>query len=154
MMKSAFYDFINLQSSFIQETTLGQDIIEKTKKTAALYFKDVTDEKPFELWRSFDKGLARDFSLFITGQMYAREKIPHPTRQLITVAALTVLSRLDELRLHIQAALNVGCSPQEIAEVIFQTAIYGGVPATNAALKTLRSVLEDKGLWPLSDDRN
>ena len=132
---------------------MGQDIVEKTKKTAALYFKDVTDEKPFELWRSFDKGLARDFSLFITGQIYAREKIPHATRQLITVAALTVLSRLDELRLHIQAALNVGCSPQEIAEVIFQTAIYGGVPATNAALKTLRSVLEDKGLWPLSDDR-
>ena len=109
------------------------------------------DEKPFELWRSFDKGLARDFSLFITGQMYAREKIPHQTRQLITVAALTVLSRLDELRLHIQAALNVGCSPQEIAEVIFQTAIYGGVPATNAALKTLRSVLEEKGQWPLDD---
>jgi 4-carboxymuconolactone decarboxylase len=130
---------------------LSQDIVEKTKKTAALYFKDVTDEKPFELWQSFDKGLARDFSLFITGQMYAREKIPHETRQLITVAALTVLSRLDELRLHIQAALNVGCSPEEIAEVIFQTAIYGGVPATNAALKTLRSVLEEKGQWPLEE---
>ena len=132
---------------------MSRDIVEKTKQTAALYFKDVADEKPFELWRSFDKDLARDFSLFITGQMYAREKIPHPTRQLITVAALTVLSRLDELRLHIQAALNVGCSPQEIAEVIFQTAIYGGVPATNAALKTLRSVLEERGMWPLSDDR-
>ena len=131
---------------------MGQDIVEKTKKTAELYFKDVADERPFELWRSFDKGMARDFSLFITGQMYAREKIPHQTRQLITVAALTVLARPDELRLHIQAALNVGCSPHEIAEVIFQTAVYGGVPATNAALKILRSVLEEKGLWPLSDD--
>ncbi len=130
---------------------MGRDIVEKTKKTAALYFKGVTDEKPFDLWRSFDKDLARDFSLFITGQMYAREKIPHPTRQLITVAALTVLSRLEELRLHIQAALNVGCTPQEIAEVIFQTAIYGGVPATNAALKTLRSVLEERGQWPLAE---
>ncbi len=133
---------------------MSRDIVEKTKQTAALYFKDVADERPFELWRSFDKDLARDFSLFITGQMYAREKIPHPTRQLITVAALTVLSRLDELRLHIQAALNVGCSPHEIAEVIFQTAIYGGVPATNAALKTLRSVLEERGMWPLSEDRS
>ena len=131
---------------------MGQDIVEKTKKTAELYFKDVADERPFELWRAFDREIARDFSLFITGQMYAREKIPHRTRQLITVAALTVLSRLDELRLHIQAALNVGCSPQEIAEVIFQTAVYGGVPTTNAALKTLRSVLEEKGLWPLADD--
>jgi 4-carboxymuconolactone decarboxylase len=68
---------------------------------------------------------------------------------LITVAALTVLSRIDELRLHIQAALNVGCKPGEIAEVIFQTAVYGGVPATNSALKVLKSVLEERDLWPL-----
>jgi 4-carboxymuconolactone decarboxylase len=129
---------------------LSDDIVAKTKKTAGLYFKDVQGERPFDLWRSFDPDLAKDLSLFITGQMYAREKIPHTTRQLVTVAALTVLSRLDELRLHIQAALNVGCTPREIAEVIFQTAIYGGMPATNSALKTLKSVLEEKGLWPLN----
>ena len=128
---------------------MADDIIAKTKKTAELYFKDIQDERPYELWRAFDKDLARDLSLFITGQMYAREKIPHTTRQLVTVSALTVLSRLDELRLHLQAALNVGCTPHEIAEVIFQTAIYGGIPATNQALKTLKSVLEERGLWPL-----
>jgi 4-carboxymuconolactone decarboxylase len=121
---------------------------EKTQKTAELYFNGVSGERPFDLWRAFDPELAKDLSLFITGRMYAREKIPHPTRQLVTVAALTVLSRLDELRLHIHAALNVGCSPREIAEVIFQTAVYGGVPATNAGLKTLRSVLIEKEMWP------
>ena len=123
-----------------------ENVVEKTKKTAALYFKDVTGEKPYDLWRAFDKDLARALSLFITGQMYAREKIPHQTRQLITVAALTVLSRPAELRLHIQAALNVGCTPEEIAETIFQTMIYGGVPAANTALKVLLGVLEEKGL--------
>ncbi len=123
-----------------------ENVVEKTKKTAALYFKDVTGEKPYDLWRAFDKDLARALSLFITGQMYAREKIPHQTRQLITVAALTVLSRPEELRLHIQAALNVGCTPEEIAETIFQTMIYGGVPAANTALKVLLGVLEEKGL--------
>lgn len=129
---------------------MSNPLAEKTRETAALYFKDVQDEKPYELWRAFDKDLARDMSLFITGQMYARERIPHKTRQLVTVSALTVLSRPDELRLHIQAALNVGCTPQEIAEVIFQTLVYGGVPAANTALKTLKSVLEEKGLWPLN----
>jgi len=131
---------------------VSREIIEKTKKTAQLYFDGVTDERPFDLWQSFDKGLARDLSLFITGQMYAREKLPHPTRQLVTVAALTVLSRLEELKLHIEAALNVGCSVQEIAETIFQTAIYGGVPATNQALKTLRTVLQEKDMWPLDQE--
>jgi len=131
---------------------VSREIIEKTKKTAQLYFDGVTDERPFDLWQSFDKGLARDLSLFITGQMYAREKLPHPTRQLVTVAALTVLSRLEELKLHIEAALKVGCSVQEIAETIFQTAIYGGVPATNQALKTLRTVLQEKDMWPLDQE--
>ena len=129
---------------------MSNPLTEKTQNTAALYFKDVRDEKPYELWRAFDKDLARDMSLFITGQMYAREKIPHKTRQLVTISALTVLSRLDELRLHIQAALNVGCTPEEIAEVIFQTLVYGGVPAANQGLKTLKSVLEEKGLWPMN----
>ncbi|MBW2368269.1 MAG: carboxymuconolactone decarboxylase family protein [Deltaproteobacteria bacterium] len=125
---------------------------EKTRKTAELYFSGLKDEKPYDLWRSFDPGLARDLSLFITGQMYARERISHPTRQLVTVAALTALSRLDELKLHVLAALNVGCTPGEIAEVMFQTAVYAGIPATNGALKTLRTVLQERGQWPPADE--
>ncbi len=128
---------------------MSKDIIEKTKKIGELYFKDVKGEKPFELWRAFDKELGKDLSLFITGQLYAREKIPHQTRQLVTIAVLTVLSRADELKLHIQAALNVGCTPEDIAEVIFQTFTYAGIPTVNTALKTLRTVLEEKGMWPL-----
>ena len=125
------------------------DVVDKTKRTAELYFKGVRGERPFDLWKAFDSELAKDLSLFITGRMYAREKIPHSTRQLVTVACLTVLSRLDELKLHLHAALNVGCTPAEIAEVIFQTFVYGGMPAANQALKTLRAVLIEKGLWPI-----
>jgi 4-carboxymuconolactone decarboxylase len=123
-----------------------KEIARKTGETAKLYFSTVKDEdKPYNLWRFFDKDLARDMSLYITGQMYAREKIPHTTRQLITVAALTVLSKPEELALHIHAALNVGCTREEVAEVIFQTSIYGGVPAANTALSTLKKVLEERG---------
>jgi len=131
---------------------LSKELIEKTKQTAELYFKGVKGERPFELWRAFDKDLAKDLSLFITGSMYAREKIPHETRQLITIASLTVLSRPEELKLHIEAALNVGCSPGEIAETIFQTLVYGGVPAANTALKVLRNVLQEKGMWPIDKE--
>ncbi|WP_022666986.1 carboxymuconolactone decarboxylase family protein [Desulfospira joergensenii] len=122
-----------------------KDIAKKTGETAKLYFSTVKEEdKPYNLWRHFDKDLARDMSMYITGQMYAREKIPHTTRQLITVAALTVLSKPEELKLHIHAALNVGCKTEEIAEVIFQTSIYGGVPAANTALAALKEVVEER----------
>jgi 4-carboxymuconolactone decarboxylase len=131
---------------------MSDEISKKTAATAALYFEGVSGEKPYDLWKSFDRGLAKDLSLFITGQMYAREVLPHPTRQMVAVAALTVLEKSEELELHLQAALNVGCKPRELAEVIFQTAVYGGVPAMNQGLKVLRKVLEGQGLWPLSDE--
>ncbi|MGD8251437.1 MAG: carboxymuconolactone decarboxylase family protein [Desulfobacterales bacterium] len=126
---------------------MTDDTADKTRKTAALYFKGVTGEKPFDLWRAFDKDLAKDLSLFVTGCMYAREKIPHTTRQLVTVAALTALGHTEELKLHIHAAFNVGCAPEEIAEAIFQTAVYAGVPAMNNGLKALRAVLQENGIW-------
>lgn len=131
---------------------MSEDLKKKTAETAKLYFENYTGERPFDLWRSFDKGLAKDLSLFITGQMYARQRIPHPTRQLVTVAALTVLERLEELKLHIFAALNVGCKPEEIAEVIFQCGIYGGMPVVNQALKVLRETLQETGNWPLESN--
>jgi 4-carboxymuconolactone decarboxylase len=131
---------------------MDDDLKARTAKTAKLYFEGYPDERPFDLWRSFDKELAKDLSLFITGQMYAREKIPHTTRQLVAVAALTVLERTEELKLHIYAALNVGCKPREVAEAIFQSGIYGGMPVVNQALQVLREVLKERGSWPLEDE--
>ncbi len=131
---------------------MSNDVSKKTAETAALYFKGVSGEKPYELWKSFDRNLARDLSLFITGQIYSRQVLPHPTRQLVAVATLTVLEKTEELDLHLRAALNVGCKPRELAETIFQTAIYGGVPAMNQGLKTLRKVLEENDLWPIADE--
>ena len=131
---------------------MSDDVIRRTSETAALYFTGVSGEKPYDLWKSFDRGLAKELSLFITGQMYAREVVPHPVRQMIAVATLTVLEKTEELELHLQAALNVGCKPRELAETIFQTAVYGGVPAMNQGLKALRKVLEGRGLWPICDE--
>jgi len=129
----------------------SDELKEKTQKTAELYFKGVAGERPFEVWRSFDKELAREISLFYTGKLYAREKIPHKTRQLVTVAALTVLERTEELKMHLHGAINVGCTPEEVTEVIFQMATYGGVPVMNSALKVFREVLQEKGMWPLKE---
>jgi hypothetical protein len=66
---------------------------------------------------------------------------------------LTALGHAEELRLHIQAALNVGCTAGEVAEAIFQTLTYAGVPAVNQALKVLRAILQEKGIWPPDEGR-
>jgi len=67
------------------------DLKEKTQKTAELYFKALPENARLSL-AVFDKELAREISMFYT-EALRPEKIPHKTRQLVTVAALTVLER-------------------------------------------------------------
>ena len=97
--------------------------------------------------RQFDPELARQLSMFYTGRMFAREVLPHRDRELCVVAALTVTGYAEELHLHCNAALNVGASAQEVAEVIFQMSLYGGAPCMIQGLKVLRQVLEERGEW-------
>jgi 4-carboxymuconolactone decarboxylase len=120
-------------------------IREKTKRTSATLFKGVSNEVGFEHWKRFDKGLARDLSLFFTGVMYSREVISQKQRELCAVASLTVLDRHNELRAHIHAALNVGATRQEVAEVIFQQVTYGGMPVVVEALDVYAKVLTERG---------
>ncbi|MBW2939918.1 carboxymuconolactone decarboxylase family protein [Zhongshania aquimaris] len=128
---------------------MPDDKTKKIKDTAAALFSGYADEKPYELWLSFDKNLAKEMSRFVVGDMYARDVLAKTTRQLVAIAALSATGKQDELKLHIHAALNIGCTPQEISESIFQIGVYAGFPAMNNALLTLRGVLEENGLWPL-----
>jgi 4-carboxymuconolactone decarboxylase len=127
------------------------ELKKKTGETARAYFDGYPWDRPYDLWRSFDPGMAKDLSLFITGQVYARQVLEHPTRQLVAVAALTALERTDELRLHLWAALNVGCKPRDVAETIFQVGIYAGMPTVNKALGVLKEVLIEREQWPIKD---
>ena len=55
--------------------------------------------------------------------------------ELATIAALTALRYPpQQLKVHIKGALTAGCSPEEIMEVILQTALYAGLPAAFDAM--------------------
>lgn len=67
---------------------------------------------------------------FPFGDIYQRPGLDLRSRELATVAALTALGNcLPQLNVHIHGALNVGCKPEEIVEVIIQMAVYAGFPA-------------------------
>jgi 4-carboxymuconolactone decarboxylase len=119
----------------------------KTRKTAQMLFHSIKGGVGFDLWRKFDRDLARELSTFFTGTLYSREVISQKQRELCAVASLTVLNRHNELRAHIHAALNVGATRQEVAEVIFQQVTYGGMPIVVEGLTAFKSVLEERGEW-------
>src|SRR5438094_8766660 len=118
---------------------------ERTKQTARMLFHTLTSGTGFELWKKFDRGLARELSMFFTGVLYSREVLSQKQRELCAVAALTALHRPNEVRAHIHAALNVGATRQEVAEVIFQMGTYGGMPAIVDAREISGQVLAARG---------
>ena len=68
------------------------------------------------------------------------------TKELCTIAALTVMNTLPELKLHIGCALRCGATKEEIVEVITQMILYGGFPVATNAIMTAKSVFEAEGL--------
>jgi 3-oxoadipate enol-lactonase/4-carboxymuconolactone decarboxylase len=88
-----------------------------------------------------------DFQDLITryawGEIWTRPGLDRKTRSCITLTALVALGHLEELKMHVRAALRNGLSAEEIKEVLLQSAIYCGVPAANSAFATAQSVLAD-----------
>jgi 4-carboxymuconolactone decarboxylase len=93
--------------------------------------------------------LTRTFQEFITryawGEIWSRPGLDRRTRSCITMTALVAVGRFDELALHIRGARRNGLSPEEISEVLLQTAVYCGVPAANSAFHVLQRVLDEDG---------
>ncbi len=129
---------------------MNDDLKKKTQETARrLFGQGIKMDPPYLTWREFDKDLASDFSMFITGNLSSRSVLTLPERQMAACAMLAALRARDELKLHVNAALNVGCDPRKLTEVFFQLATYAGMPAVNEALQVYREVLKERGDWPL-----
>lgn len=75
------------------------------------------------------------------GEIWTRPGLDKRTRSLLNIAMLVALNRSDELKLHLEAALNNGVSQIEIKEVLLQAAIYCGVPAANSAFHLAEQVV-------------
>ena len=100
--------------------------------------------------KGFDKmfpTMSKDMLEMWFGKTFNREGLDAKTRLLVTIAALTVLGAQAEpqLRLAIRHAQEAGATRREIAEVIWQMSLFGGVPATTKALEIAQSVFGEDG---------
>jgi len=120
---------------------------EKGWETIKRIYGDVGEEV-LESVRSVSPDLARYTIEFPFGDVYARPGLDLKSREIATIAALTTLGNSPrELRAHIHGALNVGCTREEVVEVIIQMAVYAGFPAAIngiAAAKDVFAQLDEK----------
>lgn len=93
-------------------------------------------ERVIESLKDIAPDLGRYVIEFPFGDVYSRPGLDLKSREIATVAALTALgTAAPQLRVHLHAALNVGCTRQEIVEIMIQMAVYAGFPAAlNGAL--------------------
>jgi 3-oxoadipate enol-lactonase/4-carboxymuconolactone decarboxylase len=92
--------------------------------------------------------LTADFQAFITryawGEIWTRPGLDRRMRSAITITALVARGHENELAMHIRAGLRNGLSPDEIKEILLQSAVYCGVPAANSAFAIARKVIEEE----------
>lgn len=86
--------------------------------------------------------LGRYIVEFAFGDLYSRPGLDLKSREIATVAALTAMGTArPQLEVHLSAALHVGCTQDELVEVILQMSAYAGFPAALNAIAALRGVL-------------
>ena len=84
---------------------------------------------------------------FSYGDVMSRPGLDRRSRQFATVAALTAMgTAAPQLKVHINGALNVGCQPSEIVEVILQMAVFAGFPAAINALNIARETFRERNV--------
>ncbi|TGD88551.1 carboxymuconolactone decarboxylase family protein [Mycolicibacterium sp. CH28] len=84
------------------------------------------------------------------GEIYARPGLQPCERQLVTLGMLTALGGCEpQLEVHINAALNVGLSPEQIVEAFLHSAVYCGFPRALNATFTAKRVFTERGLLPI-----
>ena len=89
--------------------------------------------------------LARYTIEFPFGDIYLRPGLDLKSREIAAVAALTALGNAaPQLKFHVNGALNVGCTREEIIEVIIQVCIYAGFPASLNGMSVAKEVFKER----------
>tara|TARA_R110002051_G_scaffold6283_1_gene30652 strand:+ start:47 stop:442 length:396 start_codon:yes stop_codon:yes gene_type:complete len=91
--------------------------------------------------------LARYVIEFAFGDVYSRPGLDLRAREIATIAALTAMGTArPQLKVHINAGINVGLSQQEVVETIMQMAVYAGFPAALNGIAAAREVFAERAV--------
>jgi 4-carboxymuconolactone decarboxylase len=77
------------------------------------------------------------------GDVYSRPGLSLRERQIASVAALVATGRSSQLPVHLRSSLKAGLTPEELSEVIIQTATIAGFPPAMNAMSTLNTIASD-----------
>ena len=120
----------------------------KNKKTGDEVFSDIFGKERATEIRSMLNDLSPELGKvgidFPFGEFYVNDDLLDlKTRELVTISTLVTQGTLPQLKIHIEAALNVGCTDVQIEQTILQLIIYVGMPKVINAMKVFKEVLSE-----------
>lgn len=109
-------------------------------------------ERAIDALQEICPDLARYTIEFPFGDVYSRGVLSLKEREIATVAALAALGNAQpQLRVHIHGALNVGCTREEVVEIMIQMAVYAGFPAALNGVFAAKAVFAERDAEGKSD---
>ncbi len=106
-------------------------------------FLEIHDEKALRAVEGLGD-VGRSILEFVYGDIYLRPGLSLRDRELAAVATLVALGRSSQIPQHLRAALKAGVTPDELREVILQTAAIAGFPPAMNAISTLKTILGEQ----------
>ncbi len=114
----------------IRRSVLGDEFVDKSLASA--------DE--------FNMPMQELATTYCWGECWGREGLDKKTRSIINLAMISALNRPHELKIHVKGAIRNGVTKEEIREVLFQVAIYAGVPAGVDSFRIAKEALTEMGV--------
>ena len=119
------------------------------------HFKEIYGEigtKVLENLNHISPDMSRYIIEFAFGEIYNRKGLDLKSREMVTISyLLTMGNAKPQLKSHIHGALNIGCSREEILEIMIQISLYSGFPAALNGLEVMKDVFDErdkKGTYP------
>lgn len=140
-----FFAFIFMQSLFVYADTLSKDKVMNRVDFAQNRYDELF-KKEISSLKETDPDLYEIVKNFIYGDVAQLGDLTLKQRELITLVVLTVNQQPEILEKHVNAALNIGLTPVEIKEAIYQTAPYAGIPKAVIAAEAANKVFKERNI--------
>lgn len=140
-----FFAFIFMQSLFVYADTLSKDKVMNRVDFAQNRYDELF-KKEISSLKETDPDLYEIVKNFIYGDVAQLGDLTVKQRELITLVVLTVNQQPEILEKHVNAALNIGLTPVEIKEAIYQTAPYAGIPKAVIAAEAANKVFKERNI--------
>lgn len=125
---------------------MNKDAFEKGLKTRREVLGSEYVDNSIQNAGEFNMPMQELVTEYAWNAIWNRPGLDRRSRSMINLAMLTALNRPHELKLHLKGAINNGLTKDEIREILMQTAIYCGVPASIDSFRCAKEVFAEMGI--------